>query len=212
MQRVVKTRLDRLSRRLGEDLARARVDAGATMTAVADIAGVHRAQIGRIERGEHHPSLDTIVAYATALGAEVSIRIYTGTGPRLTDRHQAPMVECVLRELHPIWTPHLEVVVSRPVRGVIDAVFERRGPALLVVSEFQSTVPRLEQQLRWMAEKAAAMASTDLVDGRPLPAISRLLVLRSTEATRSIARQFESTLRTAYPARSREAVDSLRTG
>ena len=46
------------------------------MTAVADIAGVHRAQIGRIERAEQRPSLETLVACATALGAEVSIRIH----------------------------------------------------------------------------------------------------------------------------------------
>jgi transcriptional regulator with XRE-family HTH domain len=206
MQREVKARLDKLARRVGEDLARARADSGATMTAVADIAGVHRAQIGRIERAEQHPSLETLVACATALGAEVSIRIYTGTGPRLTDRHQARMVECVLRELHPTWRARLEVPVPWPIRGVADAVFARHDAALRVIAEFQSTLPRIEQQLRWLAEKADAIGQTD--GG----AVSRLLVLRSTEATREIARRFESTLRTAYPARTRDAVDSLRSG
>src|SRR5262245_25900893 len=206
MQRMVRARLDRIVRRLADDLARARADAGASMTTVAEVAGLHRGQVGRIERAETRPTLETLVAHATALGAEVSIRIYTGTGPRLTDRHQARMVECVLRELHPVWRPHLEVPVPRPVRGVVDAVFDRTDIPLRVVAEFQSTLPRLEQHLRWMAEKAEAIAASG---GLPT---SRLLVLRSTEATRSIARQFEATLRTAYPVRTNDAVESLRTG
>jgi len=206
MQREVKARLDRVARRVGDDLARARADSGATMTAVADIAGVHRAQIGRIERGEQRPSLETLVACATALGAEVSIRIHTGSGPRLTDRHQARMVECVLREMHPMWRTRLEVPVPRPIRGVVDAVFARGDAPLRVIAEFQSMLPRIEQQLRWMAEKSDAIAKTDGGE------VSRLLVLRSTAATRAIARDFEATLRTAYPARCRDAVESLRSG
>jgi transcriptional regulator with XRE-family HTH domain len=205
-QRRVSAALQRIERRLADDLARARIDAGATLSAVASAAGVDRTQIGRIERATTHPTLETLVACATVIGAEVSIRIYTGTSPRLTDRHQARMVECVLRQLDPVWRARLEVPVPRPVRGVVDTVFARRDAPLLVVGEFQSTLPRLEQQLRWMAEKADALATAEGV-----PA-SRLLVLRSTEATRSIVRQFEATLRAAYPARTRDAVDSLRTG
>jgi transcriptional regulator with XRE-family HTH domain len=206
MQRTVRARLDRITRRLGNDLARARADAGASMTAVADVAGLHRGQIGRIERAEMRPTLETLVACATALGAEVSIRIYTGTGPRLTDRHQARMVECVLRELHPVWRPRLEVPVPRPVRGVVDGVFTRTDAPMQVIAEFQSTLPRLEQHLRWMSEKADAIAASGGLQ------TSRLLVLRSTEATRSLARKFEVTLRSAYPARTNDAIDSLRTG
>lgn len=58
------------------------------------------------------------------------------------------MVEAVLGELHPVWRPHLEVVVTRPVRAVIDTVLERRDVPLLVVGEFESALPRLEQQIR----------------------------------------------------------------
>lgn len=116
------------------------------------------------------------------------------------------MEECVLRDLHPVWQPRLEVPVPRPVRGVVDALFARSDVPLIVITEFQSTLPRLEQQLRWMAEKAEAIGNDQGV------AVSRLLVLRSTEATRSIARQFEATLRSAYPAPTRDAVESLRTG
>ena len=122
------------------------------------------------------------------------------------------MVEAVLRHLHAVWRPHLEVPVSRPSRGVIDAVFERRDRPVLVVSEFQSALPRLEQQLRWIAEKAAAIGSSAIVGGGPIPPVSKLLVIRSTEATRAVARSFEWSLRAAYPASSRAAFDSLCAG
>jgi hypothetical protein len=122
------------------------------------------------------------------------------------------MVEEVLRQLDPIWRPHLEVPVSHPSRGVIDAVFERRDQPLLVISEFQSTLPRLEQQLRWIAEKARAISSSDVVGPGPVPPTSRLLVLRSTASTRALARQFEFTFRAAYSAPARDAVASLMSG
>jgi transcriptional regulator with XRE-family HTH domain len=124
MQRRVSAALERIQRRVGDDLARARIDTGATLSAVSSVAGVDRTQIGRIERATTHATLESLVACATAIGAEVSVRIYTGAGPRLTDRHQARMIECLLRELDPVWRPHLEVAVSRPTRGVIDAVFD----------------------------------------------------------------------------------------
>jgi DNA-binding XRE family transcriptional regulator len=202
----------RIERDLGDEFERIRIDAGSTKAEAARAAGVDRTFIGRIEAGLAHPSLETLVAYSTALGAELSIRVYPGTGPRLTDRHQARMVEEVLRQLDPIWRPHFEVPVWRPSRGVIDAVFERRAQPLLVISEFQSTLPRLEQQLRWIAEKAHAIGSSDLVGPGPIPPTSRLLVLRSTASTRTVAREFASTLRAAYPAGTRSAVDSLRHG
>jgi transcriptional regulator with XRE-family HTH domain len=212
VQRTVQAGLRRIERKVGEDLTQLRIDAGATKAEVARVAAVDRTFIGRVEAGEANPSLETLVAYATALGADLSVRVFGGTGPRLTDRHQARMVECVLRDLHPVWRPHIEVPVSHPARGVIDAVFDRRDQPLFVISEFQSTLPRLEQQIRWMAAKASAIGSSDLVGPGPIPPISRLLVLRSTNATRKIASQFESTLRAAYPAPARAAVNSLRNG
>ncbi len=176
------------------------------------MAGVDRTFLGRIESGNAHPSLETLVAIATAMGAEVSVRLYAGSGPRLTDRHQARMVEAVLGRLARVWRPHLEIPVWRPARGVADGVLERLDSPLLVVAEFMSIIPRLEQQIRWSAEKAASIGSSELVGDGPVPPVSRLLVLRSTAATREIARQFELTLRTAYPARTVDAVRSLYLG
>jgi transcriptional regulator with XRE-family HTH domain len=212
IERAIQARLRRLERKIGEDLVRLRTDAAATKAQVARVAGVDRSFYGRIELGEAHASLETLIAIGVALGADPSVRFYAGTGQLLTDRHQAPMIECMLHELAPVWRPHLEVVTFRPARGFIDAVFERRDQPLLVIAEFESSLPRLEQQIRWAAEKASSIGSAEMVPPGPLPPTSRLLVLRSTGSTRSIARSFEATLRVAYPASTHAAVDALRTG
>ena len=205
-------RLGELTRAIAGDVRRIRTDIAASQAAVAAEAGIDRAHLTRIECGTAHPSLRSLVAVAAAMGADVSVRLYPGRGPKLTDRHSARMIELTLNELAPVWRAHLEVRVDRPVRGYVDVVLDRGDMPLLVASEFESMLPRLEQQIRWASEKAAAIASSDLVGPGPPPQISKLLVLRSTERTRGLARTFESTLRTAYPARTREAVDSLRTG
>lgn len=196
-------------RTIGNDLLRIRTDLAATQAQVAREAGIDRSHLTRIEAATTNASVETLISVATALGADVSVRIYPGSGPRLTDRHQARMLEMLLRRLAPVWRAHLEVPVFRPARGFVDAVFERIDHPLLIVSEAQSTLPRLEQQIRWAAEKAASMGSSDLVGPGRIPAISKLLILRSTASTRELARTFQATLRAAYPARSSDAVASL---
>jgi len=119
------------------------------------------------------------------------------------------MIEAVLRRLASVWIPHLEVPVSRPSRGVIDAVFEHAPSRLMVAAEAYSAISRLEQQIRWSGEKAAAIASSSLVRPGSDWRVSRLLILRSTATNRELARAFAATLRAAYPARSSDAVAAL---
>ncbi|MDO8484912.1 MAG: helix-turn-helix transcriptional regulator [Candidatus Limnocylindrales bacterium] len=208
-ERESQRRVRALRRSIGTDIGRLRTDAPTTIAHLAEVAGLDRSFVGRIEAGLANPSLDTLIALAIALGADLSVRFYPGSGPRLTDRHQARMMETVLRRLAAVWIPHLEVPVSRPSRGVIDAVFERSADRLLVVAEAYSAVARLEQQIRWSAEKAASIESSSLVGLGPAWTVSRLLILRSTATNRELARLFAATLRAAYPAPSRAAVESL---
>lgn len=137
-----------------------------------------------------------------ALGADLSIRYFTGTGARIHDRFQAPMIEELLRVLDERWTARLEVPIPRPGRGVVDVLLEDRSSPTTVVGEAQSEFRRIEEQLRWVAEKAQAIESPDR-------SVSRLLVLRSTVATREISRRYRSILSAAYPARTSDVVDAL---
>ena len=182
IERLVRQRHRESIRMIGRDLLRIRTDAGASQREVS------------------------------ILGADLSIRVSPGTGPRLTDRHQARMAEALIRSLNPVWRPHLEVPVWRPARGVIDIVLERSEPHLLVATKVHSELRRLEQQLRWSSEKAGSLTSSNLVGNGIEPSVSTLLVLRSTSSTRDVARRFEATLRTAYPAATSRVLGALRDG
>ena len=76
-------------------------------------------------------------------------------------------------------------------------------------TELHSQLRRLEQQIRWQMQKADALAALPEHQGRR---ISRILVLRNTHAIRDVVKAGAATLATAYPARSRDAVESLRSG
>ncbi len=208
VRRARKARIDH-----GDAIRVMRTDAGVSLSEVARVVDVHRSHIARIEAGKARPSLDVLMAIGVALGADLSLRYFSGSGPRLHDRFQAPMVETFLRELDPRWLADPEVPVSHPPRGVIDVVLtDRVGPAIVAV-EAQSQLRRLEQQLRWMAEKADGLAHRVTLETPALTdrTISRLLILRSTVDTREIARRYQATLAAAYPARTEEVVQALTT-
>ena len=157
-----------------------------------------------MERGAAQPSMDLPERIAVALGADLGIRFFAGSGPRLHDRFQAPMIEALLRVVHERWTRELEVVVGRG-RGLIDLVLaDRLTPAVIAV-EAQSEIRRLEQQLRWAAEKADALADRY----NPRRPVSRLLVLRSTTATRELPRRYAASFAAAYPAKTVDVLAAL---
>jgi transcriptional regulator with XRE-family HTH domain len=195
---------------LAADLAQLRQDAGVTRAGLALAAGVDPAYLGRIETGRERPSVETYQRLALALGADLSTKLYPNTGPAIRDRHQATMLELLLRLAHPRWQRFIEVAVRRPSRGWIDAVLYDASAHLAVPSELQSELRRIEQIVRWSGEKAASLPSWE---GWPYlgedPAISRLLVVRRTRATRAVAREYERQLRVAYPAHPDDALAAL---
>jgi transcriptional regulator with XRE-family HTH domain len=183
------------------------------MTELAAVVGVHRSHLARIEAGIAAPSLEVLTAIGVALGADLGLRYFAGAGPRLVDRFQAPMLDAFVRTLHARWAVRLELAVKHPVRGVVDAALIDRASPVAVASEVQSELRRLEQQIRWNNEKADGLADRLAREAAPAPgpAVSRLLVLRSTTSTREVARRYEGTLSAAYPARSDDVIGALTT-
>ena len=190
-----------------------RLDAGITLTGLAEIVAVDRSHLARIEAGTAKASMEVLTAVGVALGADLSLRYFPGTGPRLHDRFQAPMLEAVLAALDSRWRAEVEVPVKSPSRGVIDLVLRDRSSPIVVAAEVQSELRRIEQQVRWMTEKADGLRERLTADGLPQGGlvVSRLLVLRSTTTTREVARRFASTMSSAYPARTKDVVDALTT-
>jgi transcriptional regulator with XRE-family HTH domain len=190
--------------------SRLREDAGLSRSRLASASGVDAAYLGRIEHGLERPSIETYQRLATALGADLSARLYPNTGPAIRDRIQARILELELREAHPRWQRFIEARVDRPVRGWIDIVLHDPAERMVVANEIQSELRRLEQLIRWSAAKAAALPSWEAWPRLGAePTVSRLLVVRRTRATRAVATEFERHLRVAYPAHPDDAIAAL---
>jgi transcriptional regulator with XRE-family HTH domain len=214
----VTTTTDRAARRAAErankalvaDLERACADAGITHRELAAASGVDSGYLSRILRGTVRPSLDTYARLAVPMGLDLTARLYPNTGPAIRDRHQGSMLELLLRYRHPRWHAFTEVDVRRPSRGWIDAALHDPREAVLVASELQSELRRLEQLIRWQAAKADALPSWDgWAQLGQEPRISRLLIVRQTRATRTVAAEFAGQLRAAYPAHPDDALAAL---
>lgn len=71
-------------REVGQQLRRARLDAGLTQTEVAAQIGTSTSYISEIENGRHNVTMDTLDAIATAIGVEVTIQIQPAKPKRAT--------------------------------------------------------------------------------------------------------------------------------
>jgi transcriptional regulator with XRE-family HTH domain len=214
LQQDAARRTRSIVRSVGESLRASRQDAGLSQRQVAIAAGLSQPHLSALEAGTLEPSLGALVALSLALGGEVSLRFFPGTGPILRDRTQASMVEALLRIVGPRWSCFPEVPVHQPASGVIDLVLADLVAGILVAAEFHSDLRRLEQQVRWARAKAESLGSTSIgalstSPGAACPRVERLLVLRSTIAMRELAVAFEKTLAAVYPARAAAILDSI---
>ena len=203
-------------RRVGAELRRLRLDAGLSVRSLASAASVSHGHLARIESGEHEASYATLIAVGNVLGADLVVRLYPTSGPAIHDRFQAAIIEALFGCLHQRWRRSAEVPVYRPARGFIDAILASEAERVVIATECESGIRRLEQQLRWAIDKATSLPSAPLwrllaPPDVPPPSISRLLLLRSTASTRSIAREYQATLASAYPAQTVDAYRALTT-
>lgn len=192
--------------RLGAEVRQLRVDANLTQRATASAARIDQGYLSQIEAGRREPSFAVLLALGDILGADLSVRMYPTTGPRIRDRIQAAMVEALLDTLDPRWRRLLEVAVYRPSRGYIDMVVASPPERLVVAVEAQSEIRRIEQQLRWAAAKAESLPSAAewrmlVPPDQTQHVISRVLLVRSSRSMRELARTYEATLTAVYPAR-----------
>jgi hypothetical protein len=136
--------------------------------------------------------------------------MYPTTGPTIRDRHQSRIAEALLLVRHPRWKAFAEIAVRSPSRGWIDLGLFDAHASQFVASEIQSELRRLEQIIRWSAEKAASLPSWE---GWPhlgvQPDVSSLLMVRDTRANREVAHEFRRLLAAAYPADPEDALAAL---
>jgi transcriptional regulator with XRE-family HTH domain len=191
-----------LRAQIGEEIRRAREDAGLSQRRLARLAGISSSTLHDLEVARHDPTIETLTRLGAALGMDLGIRLFVGTGPLVRDHISGAMIGVLVGQLHGSWRPTPEVALRRPVRGVIDLVLDRADPPI-VACEAHSDLRRIEQQIRWARTKADALGEARRAE------VSRLLLLRSTARTRAIAREFQPFLAAAYPARVADAYAAL---
>ena len=199
-----------LRRKVGSEIRHMREDAGISQRQLSSAAGIDHGFLSLVERGEREPSLTVLAAISDMLGADLSVRLYPNTGPRLQDPLQARITEAQFVLAEPRWDRMPEVSVVRPSRGVIDAVFLDPPRTVAICTEVQSEIHRLEQMIRWANEKSLSIRSAEFWERMSAtPQVDRLLVVRSTRANREVVARFGETLRAAYPGRSSDAYAAL---
>jgi transcriptional regulator with XRE-family HTH domain len=67
-----------LARRFGENLRAARKATGLSQEAVGLRAGLHRTEVGLLERGARVPRIDTLLKLAAAIGVRVDSPLLAG--------------------------------------------------------------------------------------------------------------------------------------
>jgi transcriptional regulator with XRE-family HTH domain len=187
---------------IGRQLAELREEFELSQLAVATAAGIDSGHLSRIERGTAAASVDTLVTLAATLGADLGVRLFHTTGPRLRDHLQAPIVEALVRRLDPRWRASPEVPLPA-AHGVVDVVLRLDSAGLSIACEVHSELRSIERIQRRLFEKAQALGD---LDGRTSSAI---LLVRATERTRAVARQFEATLGAAFPGSCLAAIEAL---
>lgn len=209
-ERAVARRVRTTLGAFGVEVRRLREDAGLTRSELARAVGIDPSYLADIEAGKANPSFEICTRLALGLGADLPLRLYPTTGAPVRDRHQSPIAESLLNQLHPRWTAFSEIAVRRPSRGWIDlGLFESRT-RLLIATEIQSDLRRIEQLIRWTEDKTTALPSWDgwaSLGGDVRT--SRLLVVRETRTNRAVAAEFRHLLRTSFPASPFDAIDAL---
>ena len=81
------------ARAFGAVIRALRLEDGVAQEALAHRAGIERSHMGKIERGEHMPTLALILRLARALGRSAG-ELLMETEAKLVDRPHAPGAEC----------------------------------------------------------------------------------------------------------------------
>lgn len=173
---------------------------------LAELAGVSRSVIWRIERGRSdRVAVHTLVAVAAALGARVELRLlWQGEGlDRLLDGRHAGLVERMVGLLGSTgWEVATEVSFNiRGERGSVDILAFHRPTGSLLVIEVKSVVPDMQAMLHGIDRKGRLAREIAQDRGWVVSSVTRLLVLPEDRTARRRVEAHAATLAVALPAR-----------
>lgn len=202
--------------RTGRLLVGIRRRAGLTQRDVAAISGVPRMDIIRIEAGEAGiVRLDRARRVFAAVGGRARLALWWegASADRIIDERHAALVERALAVFHRRgWDAAVEVSFSVfGERGSIDILGARRSVGAIAVCEVKSDLPSIEETNRTLDMKVrlGPQIARDRFGWRPT-FIGRLLIVAESSTNRRLVESHAETMASAYPARSRDVREWLR--
>jgi len=189
--------------RMGTELRLARAALGMSRLAVGRRAGVARSTVERIEHGDASVQVKTLAAVLAAVGLDIVLHAYEGSGVSLHDRGQMELVEQLRSTAAPYWRARIEVAAGDFGRSA-DLVFY--GADEIQHHEVERAVVNFQAQLRSALRKREALAAAD---SRP---VRLVLVIEDTRRNREALRPHATLLTSQLPAGTREITRSLRAG
>ncbi|MGH2465859.1 MAG: helix-turn-helix transcriptional regulator, partial [Candidatus Limnocylindrales bacterium] len=187
--------LRRQSIRVAEELRRLRLRAGVSQAAVAASVGTTRSLICRFEQGDPAVSLRTRFRVAAALGADLRLSAYEGSGALIRDSRQAAIVEYLLQIRDRQWRPTVEASVPGPGRRSIDLRLDDGEDSVLF--EVETRLDSLEEIVRELHSKRSAFLEAPGSGRRRR--VHVVLVLPATRRHRAIIRAHPEIVRSAFP-------------
>ena len=188
---------------LGREVQLARTRLGWSRARASNRAGVSRSTWERVERGSTGPTIATACAVTDAVGLDLVLRTYPGSGPTLHDRGQMNVAAHLSELAHSSWRVSLEVTAGTHGEA-IDEVFW--GPDEILDVEIVRHLRDYQAQYRAASLKRDWLANQH---SRPVRLILAVEYLRSNRAA---AAPHMRLIRTSLPAGSRQILDALRTG
>jgi transcriptional regulator with XRE-family HTH domain len=188
---------------MGAELRLARAALGMSRLAVAQRAGVARSTVERIEDGDASVQVNTLAAVLAAVGLDIVLQAYEGSGVSLHDRGQMEVVEQLRSVAAPYWRAQIEVAAGEFGRSA-DLVFY--GADEIQHHEIERAVVNFQAQLRSALRKREALAASD---SRP---VRLVLDIEDTQRNRDALRPHAALLAAQLPAGTREVMHSLRAG
>jgi transcriptional regulator with XRE-family HTH domain len=183
------------------DLRTTRLALGLSQLQVAEIVGVSRSYIGRLERDEiGSPRLEHLATFASSLGLRLRLALYPDGEP-IRDRVQLRLLDAFHARIHPSLGWRTEV--SLPLRN------DRRAWDALATADDGWTA--IEAITRLGAVDATLRATNQ--KQRDDPRIRRVvLVVADTARNRDALRLAVASIRAEYPLGSREVLSALASG
>jgi hypothetical protein len=159
-----------------------------------------------IERGTRVPDIETACTLATAVGHELSLRLFPMHGVSLRDSGQLGLAQAIVQAAHEAWHPGMEVPIAPGSmdRRAADLILTGRGEILHI--EIERRLVDVQAQLRAAQLKRAVMAQR--VDAP----VRLVIAIPATRRAREVAARIGPVIRAALPASSSAVWQAIRSG